>query len=87
MQRLNLCVQFLSAASRFCLPVLTVTLESLTLAGTCLLRFLSPSSGFGLHLALLLPLHLSPCADQAIRATTHMLRALPKAVGYPDNQL
>ncbi|MFD5075324.1 hypothetical protein [Streptomyces sp. NPDC058371] len=93
LQRRDLRVQFLGTTQRFCLPVLAMTLGSSPLVGPRLLRFLSPLSGFGFPLALLLPLHLGPHADGTSRATTHVLQALPRTftaerhVGCPHNQL
>jgi hypothetical protein len=58
-----------------------------------LLSLLSPLSGLGFRLALLLPLHLSPRADKTGRTTTHLLQALPRTLaaerhfGCPHNQL
>lgn len=73
MQRGDLSVQFLGAAQGFCLAVLAVVLDRSPLIGTCLLRFLPLPSCFGLHLALLLPLHFGPDADRATGASTHVL--------------
>ncbi|MFF1448912.1 hypothetical protein ACFVYF_12285 [Streptomyces sp. NPDC058274] len=93
MQRRDLRVQFLGTAQRFRLPVLAMALGSSPLVGPRLLGFLTPLSGFGFQLALLLPLHLSPHADNTSRATTHALQALPRTltaerhVGCPHNQL
>jgi len=50
-----------------------VTLGRSPLVGPLLLFLLSPPSGFGFLLALLLPLHLGPDADRTSRATTHVL--------------
>lgn len=80
LQRRNLCVQFLRAAQRLSLPVLTMALRGPPLMGARLLRFLSLSSGFRLYLTLLLPLHFSPDADNAGRTTTHEVLALPEAL-------
>lgn len=57
-----------------------MTLHGPPLIGTRLLRFLSLPSGFRLYLALLLPLHFSPDADNADRTTTHEVLALPEAL-------
>lgn len=80
LQRGDVSVQFLRAAQGLRLPVLAVVLDRSPLIGTCLLRFLPLPSGFGLQLALLLPLHLGPDADRATGASTHVLQALPKAL-------
>ncbi|MEW2155482.1 hypothetical protein AB0950_09355 [Streptomyces sp. NPDC007189] len=87
LQRCDLCVQFLGPALRLRLPVLAVALGDSPLVGACLLLFLPPSSGIGLCLPLLLPLHLGPDAYHAIGTTTHVVQALPKRTGCPHNQV
>jgi hypothetical protein len=87
LQRRNLRVQFLRASQSLCLPVLAVALGGSLLVDPRLPFLLPLPSGLGLQLALLLSLHLSPDADKTSRATTHVLQALPKALGCPHNQL
>lgn len=77
LQGRNLRVQLLRAPQSLCLPVLAVALGSSPLVGPRLPLLLSPPSGFGFQLALLLPLHFSPDTDKTSRTTTHVLRALP----------
>ncbi|MGW7383591.1 hypothetical protein [Streptomyces sp. NPDC054794] len=93
LERRNLRVQFFRTALCLCLAVLAVALGGSPLIGARLLLLLSPPSGFGFQLALLLALHLGPDADETSRATTHVLQALPRTLaaerpfGCPHNQL
>jgi hypothetical protein len=87
LQRRDPRLQFLGPALCLRLPVLAMALGDSPLVGACLLFFLPASSGLGLRLPLLLPLHLGPDAYHATGTTTHVVQALPKRTGCPHNQV
>ncbi len=75
--------ELLGAPPGLGVPELLVALRDMPLIGVGLPRVLPLLPGLGLPLALLLPLHLGPDADESARATTHVLQALPRTPASP----